>query len=171
MAKTAVAANLHQTGNVLPHLAAKVALGGVVSIDVVTNLGDLVLRQVLDASGGVNTGLRANLGCGGLADAVKVGKSDLDTLVTRKVDAIDTGQRESPLSYLALTLLVARVLADYVYLAVATNDLALVAHLLYRRTYLHVSFLPVDSTCTGSASGLAGGAAWRSISSPSRRRE
>ena len=74
-----------------------------------------------------------------LADAVKVGESDLDTLVTRKVDAIDTGQRESPLSYLALTLLVARVLADYVYLAMATNDLALVAHLLDRRTYLHVS--------------------------------
>ena len=44
---------------------------------------------------------------------------------------------------LALTLLVARVLADDVDLAVATNDLALVAHLLYRRAYLHRLSFPV----------------------------
>jgi hypothetical protein len=46
---------------------------------------------------------------------------------------------------LALTLLVARVLADYENLAMATNDLAFVAHLLYRRTYFHCSYLSV--TC------------------------
>ena len=36
-----------------------------------------------------------------------------------------------------------RVLADYEYLAVASNDLALVAHFLDRRTYLHFNFLSV----------------------------
>jgi hypothetical protein len=46
---------------------------------------------------------------------------------------------------LALTLLVARILANHENLAVATNDLALVAHLLYRRTYFHCSYLSV--TC------------------------
>ena len=60
-----IAANLHQAGDVLPHLAAKIALGGVVGIDEVTNLGDLILSQVLDASGRVNTGLRADLGGAG----------------------------------------------------------------------------------------------------------
>ena len=44
---------------------------------------------------------------------------------------------------LTLTLLVTRVLADYEYLAVASNDLALVAHFLDRRTYLHFNFLSV----------------------------
>lgn len=36
-----------------------------------------------------------------------------------------------------------RILADYEYLAVASNDLALVAHFLDRRTYLHFNFLSV----------------------------
>ena len=121
MTEATVAADLHQTGDVLPHLAAKIALGGVVGIDEVTNLGDLVLSQVLDASGRINTSLRADLGGAGAADAENVSESDL----------------------LALTLLVARVLADDVNLAVATNNLALVAHLLDRRTYLHESFLSV----------------------------
>ena len=136
-----IAANLHQAGDVLPHLAAKIALGGVVGIDEVTNLGDLVLSQVLDTSGRVNTGLRADLGGAGAADAENVSESDLDALLARQIDAVNTGQLGAPL--LALTLLVARVLADDVNLAVATNDLALVAHLLDRRTYLHESFLSV----------------------------
>ncbi len=37
----------------------------------------------------------------------------------------------------------ARILADHENLAVASDDLALVAHLLDRRTYLHDSFLSV----------------------------
>ena len=38
----------------------------------------------------------------------------------------------------------AGVLANYENLAMATNDLAFVAHLLYRRTYLHNCFLSVS---------------------------
>ena len=135
--EAAVAADLHHAGGVLTHLAAKVALGGVVRVDEVTNLGDLVLGEVLDAGIGVDTNLRADLGGAGLADAVDVGESDLNALVARQVDAVDTGQLGAP--SLALTLLVARVLADDVNLAMATDDLALVAHLLDRRTYLHAS--------------------------------
>ena len=59
----------------------------------------------------------------------------------RKVDTADTGQRM--LLSLTLTLLVARVLADYEHLAMAPNDLALVAHLLDGRTYLHDAILSV----------------------------
>ena len=62
----------------------------------------------------------------------------------------------------------ARVLADNVDLAVATNDLAFVAHLLNRRAYLHRLSFPVmliQSGGSGSAfvvhGGSAGGAALR----------
>ena len=38
----------------------------------------------------------------------------------------------------------ARVLADHEYLAMTPDDLALIAHFLDRRTYLHISFLSVN---------------------------
>ena len=41
--EAAVAANLHQAGNILTHLAAKIALGGVICVNKVTNLGDFFL--------------------------------------------------------------------------------------------------------------------------------
>ena len=90
--EAAVAADLHQTGGVLPHLAAKVALGGEVGINVVTDLGDLILGQILDAGVGVHTGLSADLGGAGAADAINVGESDLDALLARQIDAVNTGQ-------------------------------------------------------------------------------
>jgi len=40
----------------------------------------------------------------------------------------------------------ARVLADHVDLAMATDDLTLITHLLDRRAYLHDEFLPVIET-------------------------
>lgn len=55
--------------------------------------------------------------------------------------------------FLALTLLMARILADDEDLAMASDDLALVAHFLDRRTYLHITFLSVCGsfyTCTPS---------------------
>ena len=135
--EAAVAANLHQAGNILTHLAAKIALGGVMSVNKVTNLSDFFLCEVLDAGIYIDTSLVANLGCTSLTNAVKIGESDLNTLIAWQVDAVNTGQLGAP--SLALTLLVARVLANHVNLTVATDDFALVAHLLYRRTYLHVS--------------------------------
>ena len=46
---------------------------------------------------------------------------------------------------ITLTLLVTRILADNENLAMASNDLALVAHFLDRRTYLHFNFLSVNA--------------------------
>lgn len=51
-----------------------------------------------------------------------------------------------PLVFLALALLVARVLTHDKNLAMATDNLALVANLLDRRTYLHCLFLSVELT-------------------------
>ena len=53
--------------------------------------------------------------------------------------------RLSQSAELTLALLVARVLAHHENLAVATDDLALIAHLLDRRTYFHCPFLSVRS--------------------------
>jgi hypothetical protein len=53
------------------------------------------------------------------------------------------------ISWLALTLLVTRVVADNHDTTVATNDLALVANLLDAWVYLHVSFF-----CLGSKNRL-----------------
>lgn len=71
---------------------------------------------------------------------------------------------------LALTLLVARVLADDVDLAVATDDLALVAHLLYRRAYLHRLSFPEMLNLRGLAVARQVELT-RAIYSPSRWRE
>jgi hypothetical protein len=156
-----VATDLHQAGSVLANLTAEVTLGGVVLVDVVTKTGDFVLGEVLGLDCRVDTASLTNLGGGGATDAVNVGECDLRALLTRKIDAINTGQFGSP--SLALTLLVARVLADDVNLAMATDDLALVAHLLDRRTYLHLSFLPVVLIRTGSTGGEPGGASSRYV--------
>ena len=69
------------------------------------------------------------------ADAVDVGQPDLRALVQRQVDAGDARHLALP-----LPLLVARVLADHEHRAVAADDLALLAHRLDRRSYLHDPF-------------------------------
>ena len=143
--EAAVAADLHQAGNVLTNLATEVTLGGEVRVDVVANLRHVVLGEVLDAGVGIHASLSADLGSAGLTDAIEIRKTNLNALLAGKVNAVDTCQLRAPL--LALTLLVARVLADHVNLAMATNDLALVAHLLDRRTYLHFAF-PFGSSNT-----------------------
>lgn len=53
---------------------------------------------------------------------------------------------------LALFLLVTRVRADHAYYAIATNDFAITANLLYRRLYSHVQILsnPKKSECVTS---------------------
>ena len=86
-----VAADLHQAGNVLTLLTTEVALDREVSINVITHLGDLILGEIAHVGAGINAGLGADLGSGGTANAVDVGKSDLNALLTREVDAVNTG--------------------------------------------------------------------------------
>ena len=136
MTKAAVAADLHQTLHVLGNLAMKVALDSEVVLDVITQLRELFLSQIIGAGVGIDARLREDLLGSREADAVNIGQTDLDALVAREVDADKTCHKPEFLS-LTLTLLMTRVLANHENLAMATNDLALVAHLLDRRTYLH----------------------------------
>ena len=62
--------------------------------------------------------------------------------------------------FLALLLLVLRVLADNHNLALTANDLALLADRLYRRSYLHV-ILPPSNFLVGWDTGNLSGDHWR----------
>src|SRR3954447_24010980 len=134
VAQAAVAADLHQALDVLRTLTAQVALDGEAAVDGVAELADLVLGQVAHVGVGRDARLRQQVVRGRPADAVDVRQTDLDALVERDVDAGDAGHA------LPLTLLVTRVGTDDQDSAVPPDDLALLAHRLDRRTYLHGTF-------------------------------
>ena len=137
-----VAADVHEALDVLALLTTEVALDHEVGlIDVLADGVNFLLGEVLDTGVRIDVRLRADLAGGGAADAVNVGQTDLDALLAREIDTANTGQRS--LLSLTLTLLVARVLANDEHLAMAPDDLALVAHLLDGRTYLHDAILSV----------------------------
>ena len=62
------------------------------------------------------------------------------------------GLLKSPIEFLALLLLVLRVLADNHNLALTADDLALLADRLYRRSYLH-DILPPSKFLVGWDTG------------------
>src|SRR4051812_3965575 len=87
MAQAPVAADLHETLDVLRALAAQVALDGEVAVDGVAQLADLVLGEVADVGVRRDPDLGQQLVRGRAADAVDVREADLDALVQRDVDA------------------------------------------------------------------------------------
>ena len=91
--KAAVAADVHKALDVLVALTAEVALNhDLVLIDIIADGVNLILGEVLNARIHVNVALDANLRRSGAADAVNVGQTDLNALLTREVDTINTGQ-------------------------------------------------------------------------------
>src|SRR4051812_17666782 len=136
MAQTSIASDLHQALDGLGPLAAEVALDDQIAVDDVTELRDLVLGEVLDLRVRVDAQLREDLVRGRLADSVDVRETDLNALVEGDVHPRDASQSSS----LPLSLLVSRVLADDENPPVAADDLALLAHRLDRRSYLHGPF-------------------------------
>ena len=92
--KAAVAADVHKALDVLVALTAEVALNhDLILIDIIADGVNLILGEVLNARIHVNIALDANLRRSGAADAVNVGQTDLNALLTREVDTINTGQR------------------------------------------------------------------------------
>ena len=120
-------------------LTAQIALNHEVGVvDVLTDCIDFVFRKILNTGVNIDVALIADLGGGSAADAVDVGQ-DRSQRASRAEGRHHQYGPTLVLLSLALTLLVARILADNENLAVASDDLALVAHLLDRRTYLHRS--------------------------------
>src|SRR4030095_1075950 len=68
------------------------------------------------------------------ADSIDIGKTNLGSLIWWKIYACYTCHL---ISRLSLSLLVFRIHTNHPYDTLAMDDLALVAHLFYRRTYFH----------------------------------
>ena len=121
MTDAAIAADLDQPLDVLAHLLAQLAFDGEVLVNVLADAPHFVVRKV--AHLGLDRDVRggAYLVSSWAADAENIAQRDLDSLLTRYIDACDTRQG------LALPLLVARVGADDAHDALAAYDLALFA--------------------------------------------
>src|SRR3954470_18967861 len=123
-----VAADLHLAADVGGHLAAQVTLDAEVLVDVVTQLQQVLVREVLGAQVGADARRGQGLLGVGLADAVDVGERDLHPLLAGQVDAGQSCHVSGTPS--ALALLVPGVVADDHDPAVPADHLALVTDLL-----------------------------------------
>src|SRR4051812_18300296 len=90
MTKATIAGEVHQTLDVHRGLAAEVAFDLVVGVDRLAEVKHLLVGQILDAALGGDAELGGDLFRLGTADAVDIGKGDLDALVGRDIDARDT---------------------------------------------------------------------------------
>src|SRR5712692_681135 len=90
MTDAAVRADLAETLDRLRALAAEVAFDLQVSVDVVAQLRDLLVREVAHLRVGRQPECSADLLRGRLADAVDVRQPDLEPLLVRQIDSCDT---------------------------------------------------------------------------------
>ena len=90
MTDAAVAADLGQALNVHRHVAAQVALNSVLVADNLTQLGLIVLGEVLHAGVRVDPGLGQDLVGAGAPNAVDISEADLDSLLSGQINAGNT---------------------------------------------------------------------------------
>ena len=82
MTDTAVAANFDESLDVKGHIAPEVALNTAVMVNIFSQLCSVVLRQVSYPDVRVYAGRGADVGSGLAADAVNIGKSNFNALVS-----------------------------------------------------------------------------------------
>src|SRR4029434_6964459 len=85
-----VAADFHQPLDVHGDLLAKIALDASLLLDHAADLPDVVLGQILDPDVRADACVLQDAVRSHAADAIDVGKPDLDALGTRKIDASDS---------------------------------------------------------------------------------
>src|SRR6185369_4423516 len=134
MTEASVAAQVHQALDVDRHLAAQIAFDRDAT-DFLADLFQIGVGQVLDLSVKGHPGRFADLLRGRTADAVDRGQADLGVLVGRNVDTSNACHVRflklcRGLLKSALALLVTRIGTDHAHHALATDDLAIPAHLL-----------------------------------------
>src|SRR5213075_228708 len=111
------------------------------------NALELRVGQLLDLAIALHTRRDADRLRARPADAVDRRQRDVRVLVIGYVDACNACHREPEIiavltrPYSALTLFVARILADHPHHALAPHDLALAADLLHRRHHFHLALL------------------------------
>src|SRR5699024_3893034 len=95
VADAAVAADLGQALDVHRHVAAQVALHGVLVANDLTQLGLVLLGQVLHAGVRVDSGLGQDLVGAGAPNAVDISEADLNSLLSRQVNTGNTSHSYS----------------------------------------------------------------------------
>ena len=128
MSQAAIATDIHQTLDIHLDALAKVAFDLSLRFQDRANPAQLVFTEISYARIEIDArflehGVRARA-----ADAVNISQTDLGSLVGRKIYTCYTCHR---ISLLSLSLFVFGICADHSYYALAMDDLALVAHLLY----------------------------------------
>src|SRR2546426_211687 len=135
-----VRADLDLPLDVLGDVPPKVPLDLIVAVDPLPDLDHLFLGQVADLAAAVDVRSPHGRQRPGRPDPVDVAKSHVHPLVAGEVDACDPSH---PRPLLPLSLLVRGVLgADHHDPPVPADDLALVTHLLHRRSNLHLRRTP-----------------------------
>jgi hypothetical protein len=109
------------------NLTAEIAFDDVFAVlDRVNDLRKLLLGEVLGADAGINLRAREDILRVGRADAIDVAQRDVDALVARDLNSDNACH-----SLLTLTLFVTGVRANHTNDALATNNFAILAKLLY----------------------------------------
>src|SRR5262249_36210024 len=102
MAKTAVAGDVFQAGDVLLHLPAQGTFDRVIPIENTCQTAEFIVGQFLGATLRIDFRLFAKAQCHRRADAVNVTQRNMRRLVIRKVNTQDTGHGSGPRFNLAV---------------------------------------------------------------------
>src|SRR5450755_1724791 len=147
MTETTVRTEIHQALDVLLHFAACIAFDLDAGVDGVANVLHIRFAQLVDLTVFRHLGHLAQLARSGVADPVDVRERVDDCLSAGEIDTSNAGH---DVSFLALTLLVARVVTNHAQDSAALHDFALVTGVLNARPNLHnvlpsiVSVVSVD---------------------------
>jgi hypothetical protein len=128
MTNTAIAADLHETTNILSDLLAEVPLDPALVLYDLADPPCLVLGEILDLGRILYLGLLQDFPRPGPTYAIDVCQANPDLFVLGKVYPRNSSHRLS----LSLALLVFRILTDHPHHAMSADDLALRTHSFYR---------------------------------------
>jgi hypothetical protein len=141
MPQPAIATDVHQALDVHLHSLAQVAFDLTLDFQDVTDTAQLVFTQIANACIDVDTRFLEHRARTRTANAIDISETDFGSLVWWQIYSSYTCHYFS----LSLSLFMLGVDADHSHHAFAVDDLALVAHLLYRRTDFHLLNLCLNS--------------------------
>ena len=98
MTQAAIASQVHQTLDVHRGLTTKITLNGVLSVNRLTDLQHLSVREILNATSMINAQTISNLTRLKCADTMNIGKRDDHALVCGDINPGNTSQLSSPCS-------------------------------------------------------------------------
>lgn len=147
MPSSPVASDVNEPFDVLCDFATQISLNLIVALNVVAQSRQFLVTEFPQFPHGVNPDGFTGFDCQSSPYTVDVGQSHEQSLVVWDVNAGNS--RHFSVTSLALPLFVFWALANDINAPPSPNDFALVAHLLDRRSHLHLSSPPAsDLTVT-----------------------